>query len=485
MHSYFLGIDVGTQGVRVVLLDDSGNTIGSSEKVFPLTPHSREEQSPELWWDSAFKCLQNLIISIRENIDLGHVKAVSVTSTSGTVIPLDENNEPLHDALMYSDTRPAAEGKFCRETAERYHADGYTGFNASSGLSKMVWFVNHFPEKAAHIKTWIHATDFIIGKLSGDYSVTDYTNALKSGFDVATCEWPEYLTTHLPLQKKWLQKVVPSGTPVGLLLPGLAEKLGLPEIQVIAGMTDGCASQVASGAVRPGDWNTTIGTTLVVKGVTIQQVRDPEGRLYSHRHPEGYWMPGGAGNVGADWVSAGFSDDLFALNEAAANLIPTGLIAYPLIQQGERFPFIAPQARGFEPENASREAVFAANMEGVAFVERYAYEMIENLSGEEVNAVFTAGGGSNSDVWLTIRANVLNRPVHKCGNVSGAAGAAIVAAAGAHFGTLTEAAQAMTHIEKTITPKPDLVEAYGRQYRDFIKILTQKGFIAGAVPITH
>ena len=485
MHSYFLGIDVGTQGVRVVLLDDTGNTIGTSEKVFPLTPHSREEQSPALWWASVWECLQNLIVSVRKSIHLNAIKAVSVTSTSGTVIPLDEHNEPLHNALMYSDARPAAEGKHCREIAGRLHPEGYTGFNASSGLSKMVWYYNHFAEKTALIRTWVHATDFIIGKLCGDYSVTDYTNALKSGFDVGTGAWPAWLTEHLPLRKEWLQKVVPSGTAIGHMLPELSQSLGLDQVQVIAGMTDGCASQVASGAVQPGDWNTTIGTTLVVKGVTIHEVRDPEGRLYSHRHPEGYWMPGGAGNIGADWVSAGFADDLPALTQEAASLIPTGLIAYPLLQQGERFPFIAPQARGFAPENASREATFAANMEGVAFVERYAYEMIEGFSGEKVHAIYTAGGGSNSDVWLTIRANVLNRPVHKCGNVTGAAGAAIVAASGAHFRTLSEAARAMTRIEKTIYPERTLAEAYVLQYRNFIQTLTEKGFIAGPVPVTH
>lgn len=485
MHSYFIGIDVGTQGVRVVLLDETGGTVGSSEKIFPLTAHSREEQSPALWWESAFECLQNLLVCVRGSVDLNAVKAISVTSTSGTVIPLGEHNEPLHNALMYSDTRPAAEGKYCRETAERLHPGGYTGFNASSGLSKMVWYSNHFTEKAARIKTWIHATDFIIGKLCGDFSITDYTNALKSGFDVGTGEWPSYLTEHLPLRKEWLQSVVPSGTAIGTLLPGLSQRLGINAIEVIAGMTDGCASQVASGAVQPGDWNTTIGTTLVVKGVTTREIRDPEGRVYSHRHPEGYWMPGGAGNIGADWVSAGFADSLELLNKVAATLIPTGLIAYPLLQQGERFPFIAPHARGFTPENAGREATFTANMEGVAFVERYAYEVIESLSGEKVKAVYTAGGGSNSDVWLTIRANVLNKPVHKCGNVTGAAGAAIVAAAGSHFGTLTQAARAMTRIEKTIQPEPALTEAYERQYQVFIQTLTQKGFIPGPVPIIH
>ncbi|WP_353717509.1 FGGY family carbohydrate kinase [Dyadobacter sp. 676] len=87
MQSYFIGIDVGTQGVRVVMLDDAGRSIGSCERVFPLTPHSREEQSPALWWDSVFACLQNLMASVREAINLTTIQAVSVTSTSGTVIP--------------------------------------------------------------------------------------------------------------------------------------------------------------------------------------------------------------------------------------------------------------------------------------------------------------------------------------------------------------------------------------------------------------
>jgi sugar (pentulose or hexulose) kinase len=479
--TYFLGIDVGTQGVRVVLVDQAGKLVGSSEKAFPLTSHSREEQSPQQWWDACYECLRDLLKNISQDIKLTDIAAVSVTSTSGTVIPLDDKNEPLHAALMYSDTRPAAEGTLCRTVAEKFHPQGYTGFNASSGLSKMVWFVKNFPDKVSRIKTWVHATDYIIGKLCGDFRITDYTNALKSGFDVGNGTWPAYLFGQLPLKKEWFQEVVPSGKVIGTLLPELANALHLPTLKVVAGMTDGCASQVASGAVQPGDWNTTIGTTLVVKGVTTGELKDPEGRLYSHRHPEGYWMPGGASNIGADWVSADFAADLEHLNHAAAELIPTGFIAYPLIQKGERFPFIAPEARGFAPENISREALFTANMEGVAYVERYAYELIEKLSNEKVAAVYTAGGGSNSEVWLKIRSNVLNKPVYKCGNVTGAVGAAIVAASQTVFGSLTEAAKAMTYIEKKIEPEKALVEAFEADYHRFIAALTQKGFITGEI----
>jgi sugar (pentulose or hexulose) kinase len=131
---YFLGIDIGTQGSRVALIDAEGNMVGSSEETFSLNNQSREEQSPEEWWQSCHRSLTILFTEVKEIIDLKNIMAVSVTSTSGTVIPVDANHIPLHNAIMYSDKRSADAGVLCQEMALRYHPDGYTGFNASSGL---------------------------------------------------------------------------------------------------------------------------------------------------------------------------------------------------------------------------------------------------------------------------------------------------------------------------------------------------------------
>lgn len=482
MHStsvYFIGIDIGTQGARAMLIDAEGNVRGSREESFPLTVSSREEQSPSAWWNACCNSLQALIREVKNDIDLSAIKALSVTSTSGTVIPLDTAHEPLHNALMYSDKRSSEEAILCKDTAMRFHPEGYTGFNSSSGLSKMVWFVQAFPDKAARLAKWAHAADYITGKLSNTWGVTEFTNALKSGFDVKNEQWPAYIYERLPLKKKWLPEVVPSGSPTGTLDPSLARSLGLKEdIRIVAGMTDGCASQIASGAVGLGTWNTTIGTTLVIKGVTREELKDPEGRFYSHRHPEGYWMPGGASNTGADWVRE-FSEkqDLETLNDQALKMLPGKNMAYPLRQQGERFPFIAPQARGFGPEGLTLPAHFVANMEGVAYVERYAFELAETLSGEKVNAVYSAGGGSGSTAWLTIRSNVLNKPVFLMEQVSGAAGAAILAASKTHFTSLSQAAGSMTRISKKLNPSPALAASYEKNYRRFIQIMQEKGYI--------
>lgn len=478
---YFIGIDIGTQGARVVLVNNEGDVITQQEEDFVLNENSREEQSPKHWWRICLKILKQLRKAIKNDIDIDDIKSLAVASTSGTVIPLDKANRPLHKALMYSDQRAEEVAPDCAEAAKKYFGNkkqAYTGFNASSGLSKIVWYIKHFPEKIDKLDHWVHAADFITGQLSGRFDISDETNALKSGYDIFTGTWPDYLFDALPIKKKWLPKVVPAGTPIGSLRPELAEELGLSEkTQVVSGMTDGCASQIASGAVKVGDWNTTIGTTMVIKGVTENPVLDPEGRLYNHRHPEGFFMPGGAGNTGADWVSLDFKNDLEELTNKANDLIPSGHISWPLRTSGERFPISAPQAKGFAPEELNREEQFTSNMEGVAYLERYAYEMIKELSGEQVKVVYTAGGGSKSDVWLKIRSNILNLPIYKMKHVSGAVGAAILAASKTSFSSLMIATQHLTKSEKVITPDIKLVEAYEPYYKKFVQALKERKYI--------
>lgn|SRR5690606_3394379 len=468
MSTYFLGIDVGTQGARVILVDEDGEILGSGSRKFALDEGFREEQSPDIWWNDCVHILDGIFENLDNSINRKDVRAISVTSTSGTVIPLDHTNTPLHKAIMYSDPRSSEQGRRVKELAQRYNPNAYTGFNASSGISKMLWYIENYPQQVDNITTWVHASDYIIGKLSGNFRATDYTNVLKSAYDLEKFCWPDYITHELGIKKEWLQEVVPSGTVIGKLDSELASRWGIDNIDVVVGITDGCASQMASGAVTPGAWNTTIGTTLVIKGVTTNSIIDPLGRLYSHRHPEGYWMPGGASNTGADWISLDFKNqNLENLNKEAEFYIPSGLIAWPLKQEGERYPIMSQNARKIVPHVDSQAQLYAANLEGVAFVERLAYDIIEELSGEKVSAVYTAGGGSNSDVWLKIRASVMNVAIHKCKEASGALGAAIMAASQTYYKTLSEAAKAMTSIEKTVLPDANLVESYAKQYVEF------------------
>lgn len=465
----FIGVDIGTQGVRAVAVDDIGSVVANARESFPAI--SSEEQSPESWWSAVIAALRSIGSTLSWANELTPV-ALSVTSTSGTIIPLDAEFRPLHNALMYADKRSSAQAARIEQRAPDL------GANTSWGLPKIVWFQAEFPDIAERIAAWRHAADFVLGRITGRWDVTDITSALKSGYDTVADRWPATLLAELGVDSRRLPRVVASGTVLGTILPEIAETTGLPvSVLVTTGMTDGCASQVATGAVRLGDWNTTIGTTLVVKGVTTRRLSDPLSGIYSHRHPDGGWMPGGASNTGAEWVARDYAGrDLKWLEGVAATRVPTGEIAYPLRQSGERFPFRSAIARGFDPDGIDDAALYAARMEGTAYLERMAFERLDLLAGELVRAIFAAGGGSRSDLWLRIRANVLGRPIYRASNGEAALGAAVIAAAGSRFGSLQAAAAALTSTESTIEPDR-LVPAYDDGYRRFVEELTRRGYL--------
>ncbi|RYZ37696.1 MAG: hypothetical protein EOP49_31510, partial [Sphingobacteriales bacterium] len=136
--AYFIGIDIGTQGARVLMMDDNGVLLGAKEQGFPISDQSREEQDPTRWWSSCRQSISALCKTLSVEYDLSLVKSIGVTSTSGTIIPVDKNNVPLHPAIMYSDGRSKEEAAYCKATALAAKAKGYTAFNASSGLPNLL-----------------------------------------------------------------------------------------------------------------------------------------------------------------------------------------------------------------------------------------------------------------------------------------------------------------------------------------------------------
>ena len=462
-----LGIDVGTQGARVVAHDRSGRLVASETERFAFDP-GVDEQDSAVWWDAVASDLRRLAPQLAGR----EIAGISVTSTSGTVIALDADWRPVAPALMYRDRRSA-------DVAAEI--DAYfpqLGANASWGLPKMVWFERRHPELAQWIHAWRHPVDLLIGRLTDEWALTDQTTALKSGFDVEQHRWPLEVFQAFELGAARLPDVGTSGQMAGRVTKTCQEETGLPAgTPVMLGMTDGCASQVSTGAVRPGAWSSTIGTTLVVKGTTVAPIRDPLDRIYNHRHPQGFWMPGAASDTGAGWVSAWFREgDPAELDRLAGAVIPTGLSTYPLLGTGERFPFVSATATGFGYDGPDEIVRYASALEGVAYLERMGFDLIEELSGERVETVSTAGGGSAGETWLRIRANVLDRPLRKARNANAATGAAMIAASGVWYAGLIEAVAAMVELEAVVEPD-GLVGAYREGYERFREELVRRGWI--------
>ena len=481
----FCGIDLGTQGARCIFSDGLGHIAAEGEAEFgeaSFRKDERFEQEPREWFAALGRSLRDAVSCLKRAARVEDVRAIGVTSTSGTLCVLDDAYNPLCPAMMYSDSRSREEAQAVQKAAgDLTDRLGYR-FKPSFALPKILWLKNHRPELFEKACIFTSPTDLVIGWLTGSWGTTDQTNALKYGYDLLENRWPGFIEHNLGIPRDKLPQVTTTGDRVGELQPRRAEALGLlPGVPVAAGLTDGCAAQVSSGAVNPGDFNTTIGTTLVIKGVTNRLLIDPLGRIYCHRHPNGWWLPGGASNTGAECLAREFGDqETWERSPRAASLSPTSLVAYPLVGTGERFPFVSAEAEGFLiGQPASRNELFAAYLEGVACVERLAFETLEEMGADLGDRVYSAGGGAQSESWLQIRADVLQKRVLRPEVTGAAMGAAIVAAAMGRYEDIPEAAGRMVRIESEKTPRPEQAEVYEAKYRKFVAACDNRGYLDG------
>lgn len=471
-RTLFFGMDLGTQGVRGVISDEKGHVAAAYSKAFSsLNCSSYEEgyeQRPSDWRETVLEVMK----ACREQLEAAGIKAeqvaaMSIDGTSGTVLPVDGAGEALMPALMYNDMRAGEEAALIRETGAVLERKMGFRFNASFSLPKILWIRKHLPQIHERARYYVHQADYIVGQLCGICNKTDYSNALKTGYDLLENRWPSFLT-ELGIKTEMLPEVVAPGTEIGRLLPRIACETGFSEkLMVVAGATDGYASALAAGAVRPGDWASVIGTTLVLKGVTRELLVDKNGNSYSHKLPSGAWMLGGAANLGGRCLNDAFPRERFGeLNQWVPRVIPTGVISYPLHGKGERFLFLNPDAEAFFQGDISDERVFyAALMEGVAYGERFAFEYLQKAGAEVGPVICTAGGVCRSKEWLRIRASVLNRELRVPKIVDAAMGCTLLAASASCYASLEEAASHMISFQTIVQPDPRLAGKYEYLYQ--------------------
>ena len=279
-----------------------------------------------------------------------------------------------------------------------------------------------------------------------------------------------------------MPSVVRSGSPLGEVCTEASRQTGIPVgTPVIAGMTDGCAAQLAAGALSEGRWNSVLGTTFVLKGFSSELIRDPNGGLYSHRAPDEGWLPGGASNTGAGVLSANFPDrDLDELGREAADHEQTGVLAYPLLGRGERFPFPADDAEGFMLGDPADEAEhFAVLLQGLAYIERLCFDYLDHLGAPIEGELSLTGGASRNRYWCQLRADVLDRPVRLPENAESALGMAVLAASAGR--STADAAAEMVRVREVIEPRPDRVERFQEPYARLLGELEERGWLDASV----
>lgn len=418
-----IGIDLGTSGCRIAILDDDASCLAltSVDLPAPIREGVNVEQDARLWWTACQQALQQAL----DVVPAKRIRAIAIDGTSSSLLPASANGEPLGPALMYNDARASLEAKQLDSLAPAESAV----HSPTSSLAKLLWLQQHFTlEDSDRV---LHQADWLAGRFSGRYDISDENNALKLGYDPQTRRWPGWLS-ELELPAARLPEVVPAGSPIGPILPDIAGLFGLPDdCLVIAGTTDSTAAFIATGACEPGEAVTCLGSTLVMKVLSDTPVFAPDVGVYSHRLGD-QWLVGGASNSGCAVLAQFFSnDELKQLSRKIDPATHSGLDYYPLPGKGERFPINDPAMQPvLAPRPDADEQFLHGLFDGLATIEYRAYKMLEKLGAPAAVSVRTIGGGAINPVWKEIRQRQLRLPLLEPAYSEAACGAALIARKG-------------------------------------------------------
>ncbi len=420
---YFLGIDLGTSGVRASIIDSSGIEIAYHAVPLPPPIHfdSRAEQPALPWWQA----VHTVLVHLAEQFDLACIAALAVDGTSGTVMLIDEYNLPLGNALLYNDARAVDQAQ---RLATIVPASS-PARSVSGGLAKLLWLLEYTPpERVAHLA---HQADWITSRFTGRLGHSDVNNCLKTGFDPVQRQWPAWMND-LNLPTAMLPHVHVPGEVIAAIDHDIARQFGFLDSTVIcAGTTDSHAAVLATGVQHPGEAVTSLGSTLVLKIVSDKPIFDARYGIYSQPYGK-YWLVGGASNSGGAVLKEYFSDaQLQTLTEQLDPDHPTGLDYYPLLRSGERFPLADPQlAPRLAPRPDNDVTFLQAMLEGIGRIEQQGYQRLAELGAPLPTSIRTVGGGAQNPAWTRIREKMLKVPMINPPHTEAAYGAALLARKG-------------------------------------------------------
>jgi D-ribulokinase len=261
MSDLALGIDVGTSGVRVAAIDRAARVVGFAASAMPAAVRDgdRITQDPAVW----DRALEDAMTRLASTVDLARVVAISVDGTSGTLVAVDDRGRPVTAGSLYNDRADDASVAAVERSAPAHAAV----HGVTSPLARATRLL-----RAEGVAKILHQADWIAGRFSGRFDVSDESNCLKTGYDPVARAWPDWIAAGFVEPGK-LPAVVPAGTIIGRVSAAAVIRFGVPtRAVVVAGATDGCAAFLATGADKPGDAVTSLGSTLVLKLASEQPI---------------------------------------------------------------------------------------------------------------------------------------------------------------------------------------------------------------------
>jgi xylulokinase len=472
----YIGVDLGTSSVKLLLMDETGDIKSIVTREYPLfyPKPGWSEQNPEDWYTALVDGMKELT----KDCDKTQIDGISFSGQMHGMVILDENDNVIRPAILWNDGRTQAECDYLNHEIGREKISSYTANMALTGFTapKLLWVRKHEPENFAKIKKVMLPKDYIAYMLSGVHC-TDVSDA--SGMlllDVKNKCWSKEMLDLCGLQEEQMAKIHESYQVVGNMTKKAADALGLTtKVKVIAGGGDQAVAAVGTGTVGAGKCNVSLGTSGVVFISTKEFAVDDNNSLHAFAHADGKYHFMGV-MLSAAASNKWWMDDIIGtkdyVNEQRniTNLGENNVYFLPYLM-GERTPHNNPNARGTfigMTMDTTRADMTQAVLEGVAFALRDSFEITKSL-GVDISRIRINGGGAKSPLWCKIIADVLNVKVDKINSVEGPAfGAAILAAVGCEkYANVEDATSKLIKVIETTEQDPEAVELYNKKYEVF------------------
>ena len=470
--NYYIGLDLGTSGLKGLLVDRLGNVIKESNESYPVhyPCDGWSEQNPEDWIVATRKIVKTLSQGVEED-----VKGISIGGQMHGLVILDDQDKVIRPAILWNDGRTQKQTDYLNDVIGKERLSALTANIAFAGFTapKILWMKENEPENFAKIAKIMLPKDYVAYMLTGVHS-SDYSDA--SGtllLDVEHKCWSKDMCKICSVKEEWLPRLYESYEVTGKVL----QEFGLPNAVFVAGAGDNAAAAIGTGTVKNGSCNISLGTsgTVFISGDTFSV--DKKNALHAFAHANGKWHLMGC-ILSAASANKWWLEDILKTNDyAGANkdvsLGENSVYFLPYLM-GERSPHNDVNARGaflVMRANTTREAMNLAVLEGVAFALRDCVEVARS-SGIVVSKTAICGGGAKSEVWKKIIANVLNVEVVSLETEQGPSyGAAILAMVGTgEYATVKEATDRIVKEKSSVLPEKDLTEKYEAKYQKFKKL---------------
>ena len=483
----YIGIDLGTSAVKLLLMDSEGNIRNIVSREYPLYfPHPGwSEQKPEDWYEQTMEGIRELL----KDADKSQVAGISFGGQMHGLVILDEKDQVIRPAILWNDGRTTEECDYLNNVIGKDKLSQYTANIAFAGFTapKILWMKKNEPEKFAKVVKIMLPKDYLAYRLSGSFC-TDVSDA--SGMlllDVKNRCWSKEMMEICDVKEEQLPKLFESYEVTGSLTEEAAAALGLTtNCKIAAGAGDNAAAAVGTGTVGDGGCNISLGTSGTIFISSKEFGVDRFNALHSFDHADGNFHLMGC-MLSAASCNKWWMDEIIGTKDYGKEQEPItddklgeNNVYYLPYLMGERSPHNNPDARALfigMSMDTTRADMTQAVLEGVAFAMRDCYEIAKDL-GINITETKICGGGAKSPLWRKIMANVLNINVNiiESEEGPGLGGAMLAAVACGEYASVQEAADKIVKVIGTEKPDPALAAKYDKKYAKFKEIYpTVKG----------